>query len=108
MTTTAEPLAIPARVPRSEGPWRRAWHQFLHQRSAIIGMVLIGVLAFTAIFAPLIAPFDPEQVLLGKEEGIVKRSGPCIHLLGCPTDQPQHLMGVDGNFRDLFSRVIFG
>ncbi len=71
-------------------------------------MVLIGVLAFTAIFAPLIAPFDPEQVLLGKEEGIVKRSGPCIHLLGCPTDQPQHLMGVDGNFRDLFSRVIFG
>ncbi len=108
MTTTAEPIAIPARAPRSEGPWQRAWQQFIRQRSAIIGMVLIGLLAFTAIFAPLVAPFNPEQVLLGKEEGIEKRSGPCIHLLGCPADQPQHILGVDGNFRDLFSRVVYG
>jgi peptide/nickel transport system permease protein len=108
MTTTAEPIAIPARAPRSEGPWQRAWQQFIRQRSAIIGMVLIGLLAFTAIFAPLVAPFNPEQVLLGKEEGIAKRSGPCIRLLGCPAEEPQHIMGVDGNFRDLFSRVVYG
>jgi peptide/nickel transport system permease protein len=108
MTTTAEPIAIPARAPRSEGPWQRAWKQFLRQRSAIIGMALIGLLAFTAIFAPLVAPFNPEQVLLGKEEGIKKRSGPCIHLFGCPAEQAQHIMGVDGNFRDLFSRVVYG
>lgn len=37
-----------------------------------------------------------------------KRQAPCIHLLGCPTDQPQHLMGIDGNVRDLFSRVVYG
>jgi peptide/nickel transport system permease protein len=108
MTTTAEPIVIPARVPRSEGPWQRAWNQFLRQRSAIIGMALIGLLAFTAIFAPLVAPFNPEQVLLGKEEGIKKRSGPCIQLFGCPAEQAQHIMGVDGNFRDLFSRVVYG
>lgn len=108
MTTTAEPISIAAAEPQVEGPWRRAWHQFLRQRSAIIGMILIGVLTFTAIFAPLIAPYSPTQVLLGQQEGIEKRSPPCIHLLGCPTDQPQHLMGVDGNFRDLFSRIVFG
>jgi ABC-type dipeptide/oligopeptide/nickel transport system permease subunit len=108
MTTTAEPIAIPARASRSEGPWQRAWQQFIRQRSAIIGMALVGMLAFTAIFAPLVAPFNPEQVLLGKEEGIAKRSGPCIHLFGCPAEEPQHIMGVDGNFRDLFSRVVYG
>jgi peptide/nickel transport system permease protein len=37
-----------------------------------------------------------------------KRDGPCIHLFGCPADQPQHIMGIDGNFRDVFSRIIYG
>jgi peptide/nickel transport system permease protein len=108
MTTTVEPIAVAAPLPIAEGPWRRAWRQFLRQRSAIIGMFLIGVLTIAAVFAPLIAPFNPTQVLLGEENGIKKRSGPCVHLLGCPADQPQHLMGVDGNFRDLFSRIVYG
>ncbi|NNJ09819.1 ABC transporter permease [Chloroflexales bacterium ZM16-3] len=109
MTTTADTVTIPsASISSTEGPWRRAWRQFLRQRSAIIGMIMIGLLAFTAIFAPLIAPFDPVQVLLGKEEGIKKRTGPCVHLLGCPAEQPEHILGVDGNFRDLFSRIIYG
>jgi peptide/nickel transport system permease protein len=108
MTTTAEPMNAIPNVPYAEGPWRRAWRQFLRQRSAIIGMVMIGLLAFTALCAPLIAPHDPIGVLLGKEEGIKKRTGPCIHLFGCPAAQPEHLMGVDGNFRDLFSRIIYG
>jgi peptide/nickel transport system permease protein len=47
-------------------------------------------------------------MLQAHEQGAVKRSPPCIHALGCPADKPQHLLGLDGNFRDLFSRVIFG
>ena len=37
-----------------------------------------------------------------------RRSGPCIHLLGCPATQHEHLMGMDGNNRDLFSRIVYG
>ena len=33
---------------------------------------------------------------------------PCIHLLGCPLSQEEHIMGVDTNSRDLFSRIIYG
>ncbi|MCG8346437.1 MAG: ABC transporter permease [Chloroflexales bacterium] len=99
------PIELPAR--KTENPWRRALRSFVHQRSAIMGMIIIGILVLTAVFAPLIAPYDPEQVLIGVED-VRKREAPCIHLLGCPTEQSQHLMGVDGNFRDQFSRIIFG
>jgi ABC-type dipeptide/oligopeptide/nickel transport system permease subunit len=71
------------------------------------GMVLLGLLVLVAIAAPLIAPYDPEQVLIGVEP-VKKRQAPCIHLLGCPADQPQHWMGIDGNVRDQLSRVIYG
>jgi ABC-type dipeptide/oligopeptide/nickel transport system permease subunit len=70
-------------------------------------MTLLGILVFCAIFAPVIAPYDPEAVLIGVED-VRKREPPCIHILGCPKDRPQHLMGIDGNVRDVFSRIIFG
>jgi ABC-type dipeptide/oligopeptide/nickel transport system permease subunit len=60
-----------------------------------------------AIFAPVLAPYDPIKPLIGIED-VKRRESPCIHLLGCPEDQPQHLMGVDGNVRDEYSRVIYG
>lgn len=81
--------------------------RILRQRSAIIGGVILGILILVAVFAPVIAPYDPEAVLIGVEP-VRKRQAPCIHLLGCPTDQPQHWMGIDGNVRDQFSRVIYG
>lgn len=92
---------------RANSLWRLTLRRILRQRSALIGLSILGSLILIAFFAPLIAPFDPEQVLIGIEP-IKKRSAPCIHLLGCPEDQPQHFMGVDGNVRDQFSRVIFG
>ncbi|MEJ5309079.1 MAG: ABC transporter permease [Anaerolineae bacterium] len=87
--------------------WRLMLRRILRQRSAIVGGVILGMLVLVAAFAPVLAPYDPEQVLIGIEP-VRKRQAPCIHLLGCPTDQPQHWMGIDGNVRDQFSRVIYG
>ena len=88
--------------------WRTTLRRLFQRRSAVVGMTILGILVAAAILAPVIAPFAPDQVLIGLEEGIKKRSGPCIHLLGCPADQPEHILGVDGNVRDYFSRIVFG
>jgi len=79
----------------------------LRNRSSIIGMIILGIMLFIAIFAPFLSKYDPEKPLIGIEK-VQKRSPPCIHLLGCPEDQPQHLFGIDGNVRDVFSRVLHG
>lgn len=92
---------------RANSLWRLMLRRILRQRSAIIGGIILGILVLVAALAPVIAPYDPEQVLIGIEP-VRKRQSPCIHLLGCPTDQPQHWMGIDGNVRDQFSRIIYG
>ena len=106
--TTAGPVADPLARTRPANLWRDTLASVLRQRSAVVGLAILVVLILIAVFAPVIATHDPNLSLLGFEDGVIKRSPPCIHLLGCPSDQPQHLFGTDGNFRDVFSRVIFG
>jgi peptide/nickel transport system permease protein len=93
---------------RSNSLWRLTLRRILRQRNAVLGLIILSFLVLMAVFADVIAPYAPEQVLIGLEEGIKKRQDPCIHLFGCPKDQPQHLMGIDGNVRDQFSRVVHG
>ena len=92
---------------RSNSLWRLTLRRILRQRSARVGLAILSFLLLVAIFAPFIATYDPIQVLIGIEN-VKKREKPCIHMLGCPADQPQHIMGTDGNVRDEFSRIIFG
>jgi ABC-type dipeptide/oligopeptide/nickel transport system permease subunit len=109
MTTTAETRTADIKVEdyRSNSLWRLTLRRLLRQRSAKIGLVILGFLLLVSIFARVIAPNNPTDVLIGVED-VKKRDSPCIHLLGCPADQPQHLMGIDGNVRDVFSRVVYG
>ena len=101
------PTAADQYLQKSENPWLTALRRLFRQRSGVAGLVIMSFLVLVAIFAPLIAPFDPNQTLIGIED-IKKRTAPCIHALGCSTDEPQHFMGVDGNVRDEFSRIVFG
>jgi ABC-type dipeptide/oligopeptide/nickel transport system permease subunit len=74
----------------------------------VVGLVLLGLLVLTAVFADQLSAFKPDDVLIGIEPGAVRRAAPCIHALGCPITQPEHLLGLDGNVRDEFSRVVHG
>ncbi len=92
---------------RSVSLWHITWRRLFRRRSAIVGMVILGILTFIAVTAPWLAPYDPYQVLIGVEP-VQRREAPCIHLLGCPKEKPQHIMGIDGNVRDQFSRILYG
>ena len=78
--------------------------RLLHNRSAQVGLAILGLLLIVAIFAPVIATHDPLDFT---DPGNAVRTPPCIHLLGCPADQPQYLFGLDSNGRDLFSRIVY-
>src|SRR5690242_3139269 len=93
-------------VPRRGGLWRDTLRAVVHQRSSIIGLTLLGFFAFVALFATQLAPYDPQQQF--DDEGFNQRAGPCIHLLGCSAEHTEHWFGIDGNYRDVLSRVIYG
>jgi ABC-type dipeptide/oligopeptide/nickel transport system permease subunit len=78
-------------------------HLWKHS-SGRAGIIILTLLILVAIFAPWIAPYDPVAIL----RDVDRRDTPCIHILGCPADKTQHIFGIDGNSRDLFSRVIYG
>ncbi len=90
--------------------WRTTWRRLFRRRSAVAGLVILGILVLIAITAPLISPYDPTLSMLDADppQRIKARTAPCIHLLGCPEDQPQHFAGIDGNIRDQFSRLLYG
>jgi peptide/nickel transport system permease protein len=89
------------------GKLRETGRSLLRQRSAVIGLIILGAFALLAIFADQIAPFGPQQDFLG-DPGVKTRGGPCIYMLGCPAEQTEHWFGLDGNGRDLLTRVIHG
>ena len=92
------------------GPGRSTLRRILAQRPAVIGLAILAFLFLVAISADVLATYDPEVSVIGKEDPAFAkaRAAPCIHALGCPADRPQHLMGLDGNVIDEFARVVFG
>ena len=79
--------------PTGSGLWGEALHRVLRNPFAIAGVVLIAGLTFTAIFAPLLAPYDPvEQNLDAISQGPSR----------------EHLLGTDDIGRDELSRLIYG
>ncbi len=109
-TGEAGPEARQLDLGRRREPWRMVLRRLLRERSAISGLTILTLIVLAATFAPVLTEYGPNQVLIGAEghENVRKRQAPCIHALGCPADQPQHLMGIDGNVRDFFSRVVYG
>jgi peptide/nickel transport system permease protein len=79
------------------GLWSEAWRRLRTNPGALIGFVLVLIFVITAIFAPLIAPFDPRSQNLS-----LIREG-C-----CPGPSGEHWFGVDALGRDEFSRVVYG
>jgi ABC-type dipeptide/oligopeptide/nickel transport system permease subunit len=66
-------------------------------------LIIIAIELVIAFVGPLLMEYDPIDF---RDPNNRVRTPPCIHVLGCPADQPQHIFGLDSNGRDLFSRVV--
>jgi len=104
MTAEAEPLRPDSAeaaeaVAKPIHPLREFWHYFREGRGAVAGMVVIAVVLLVAIFADILAPYDPTaqyrdhllQPPFWAEGGS----------LGFP-------LGTDAVGRDILSRIMHG
>jgi peptide/nickel transport system permease protein len=85
---------IPLRAEESvESPARRAWRRLKRRKGAVAGLIVLGLFVLLAIFAPLIAPYDPAA-----QSWTAVRKAPTA----------LHWFGTDEVGRDVFTRVIYG
>src|SRR5262249_15607693 len=85
---SSHPFSVARQSPR----WQtlRLW---LGTRQIVLGGSVILLLVLLAIFAPLLAPYPPDQIGVGRR-------------LAVPA--PGHWLGTDEFGRDILSRIIFG
>ncbi len=88
--------------------WRDVLHQVAQSWSGRVGLILATLIIGMAVFAPLIAPYSPTEVLLDPAANELRLEKPCVYVLGCSDAEVQHLMGLDENGRDELSRVVHG
>jgi len=91
MTDISQDLEIDDTAP--DRPKRSRFRAvFAKDRKAQFGILVLGLFAIAAVFAPLLAPYDPNEMTLD--------------MMGNPS--LEHLLGTDDLGRDLFSRILYG
>ncbi|MEN3376600.1 MAG: peptide/nickel transport system permease protein [Hyphomicrobiales bacterium] len=85
---------IPLRADESvESPARRAWRRLKRRKGAMAGLVVLCLFVLFAVFAPLVAPYDPAT----QSWSAVRKAPTALHWFG-----------TDEVGRDVFARVIYG
>jgi len=74
-------------------PARRALRRLLRRRGAMLGLAIVVFFVLLALFAPIVAPYDPIATSWS-----AVRKAPSIH----------YLFGTDEIGRDVLSRVVWG
>ena len=97
--TRREWLLSDSPTSRKQARWGqnyRIWLALKANRLAMVGLWIVMILALLALFAPLIAPYDPLEGIGG--------------LRGARLVPPSwaHWMGTDDLSRDILSRVLYG
>ncbi|ODT79001.1 MAG: dipeptide ABC transporter permease DppC [Pelagibacterium sp. SCN 64-44] len=99
--TLSQGSSLPITAPPSTRRARGAdfWFYFSRNRGAVLGLVVFCALTLVAIFAPLIAPFSPNEQF---------RDAVLLPPPWQPGGRADFLLGTDPIGRDLLSRLIHG
>ncbi|MDZ4087879.1 MAG: ABC transporter permease [Tabrizicola sp.] len=82
----------------AEAPSQGALARLLRRKMAVVGLVIIALVVAGAVFAPWIAPYDPNEQMF---DGLTIEGAPM-------PPGGAYLMGTDLLGRDLFSRLLYG
>lgn len=83
-----------ARFPRYRSAVKsRAFRQFTENNLNVIGLVIVVIVLFGAVFAPILTTYNPEK-------------GNLFDRLEPPSEE--HLLGTDQLGRDIFARLLYG
>lgn len=88
-----EILGAENEVAKKQSQFKEIWRRFRRNKLAMVGLVIVLFLVIVAVFANLIAPYDPAAANLSNR-------------LAFPS--AEHLFGTDNHGRDLLSRIIYG
>jgi peptide/nickel transport system permease protein len=94
MSTIEAPAVDTAPVGGARRTRGRAVRRLLRSPLAVTGLVVLSVALFTAVFAPLLAPYGPSDAHFGARF--------------VPPGSPGYLLGTDSLGRDILSRMLFG
>jgi oligopeptide transport system permease protein len=75
--------------------WQDARGRLLRNRAAVVSMIVLGVIAGLALFAPWLSPHAYDEIYWER-------------ILAPPDFEHAHWFGTDGNGRDLFVRTLYG
>lgn len=90
---SADQNTLGANAPAVQSRLKAVWRRLLRNRMATIGGCVVLFFVCVAVFAPLIAPYDPN-----KPDFISRMQGP----------SRDHWLGTDTLGRDMLSRIIYG
>ena len=90
-------LAVAAQKP--PGPLIAFWRAFRENRGAVIGLAVVAIIFFVAIFANLLAPHSPIEQFRGFSKL------PPFWMEG---SDPRFVLGTDQVGRDMLSRIMYG
>ena len=110
-------------APPSEGPWRRAWAQLRHNRSAMASAVVLILVVLACLLAPVyashVAHTDPftshvsgTTVVHGVTVPVLRPSSTGLGLgvtpIGPTYDPGHYFLGADNQGRDVMARLLYG
>ena len=78
--------------------WKGAFQRLLRDPFAIVGAIIVVIFVLVAVFAPLLAPYEPAGAQWGNQ----------VTPSDVPGPSSDHLLGLDAFGSDLYTQLLYG
>lgn len=89
----SSPTAADSAAMKKHGQWRDVFRRLWKNKLAMVGLAIVLILVISAVFADVLAPYDPYEINMANRFAPLSR---------------EHLLGTDNYGRDILSRVLYG